>query len=194
MEEFTRWTGDFPSPSGSISMARQASLYMRPTNNNVESILPLLKMSSLKPFLARARFLLKDFMVWKDSGKKTSWLFQEAQGGKSSGIGEAFGWNYKMVNIENEFEKRRHTMAGTKSTISQNLGILQSVLRNAIRAELVATFPAGNSLTLELSRVSILFLLTGEPSSPSFFLFLEPPGFDSKSSKVRSWEKEINQS
>jgi len=68
---------------------------MRPTNSKGASILPALKTSSPKAFLAMARVLLKELIGWNVAGKKTSWLFQETQGGKSSGIGEALGCNLK---------------------------------------------------------------------------------------------------
>jgi hypothetical protein len=47
-------------------------------------------------------------MVWKDSGKKTSWLFQEAQEGKFSGMEEALGWNWQKLVKEKPQNKAAH--------------------------------------------------------------------------------------
>jgi hypothetical protein len=65
---------------------------MRPNRSNGASILPPSKIEeSPNAFLAIDNVLLNVEMVWKLGGKKTSRLFQEAQGGKSLGMGEAFG-------------------------------------------------------------------------------------------------------
>jgi hypothetical protein len=65
---------------------------MRPNRSNGASILPPSKIDeSPNVFLAVDNALLKAVTVWKLAGKKTSRLFQEAQGGKSLGIGEGLG-------------------------------------------------------------------------------------------------------
>jgi hypothetical protein len=88
---------------GSISTACDTSRCMRPNRSNGASILPPSKTEgSPNAFLAIDNALLKVLMVWKLAGKKMSRLFQEAQEGKSLGVGEAFGY-ISTINIINIF-------------------------------------------------------------------------------------------
>ena len=68
--------------SGSISIQWLTSQYASPKRSNVGSIFLVSKTDeSPKEFLTMDRALSKDSCEWKDGGKYTSLLFQEAQEG-----------------------------------------------------------------------------------------------------------------
>jgi len=65
---------------------------MRPTKSNGASILPSSKVEeSPNAVSAMDKALLKEADLWNVAGKYASRLFQEAQEGKSIGIGEGLG-------------------------------------------------------------------------------------------------------
>jgi len=99
--ELISCSGASVEPPGSISIARETSLYISPNSSKGPSILfPFESNDSSKDFLAIKKILLKELEEWKLGGKYESRLLHEAQEGNSLGMGEALGWNLKCLNIK----------------------------------------------------------------------------------------------
>ena len=77
---------------GSISTARETSLYVSPNRSNGASMVPSSRTEGLaNNFLTIDSVFLNTPDAWKLAGKYTSRLFQDAQEGKSLGIRDGFG-------------------------------------------------------------------------------------------------------